>query len=556
MLPVATSSNQLRVTPYTGELFINADLRKQSNQRRKRRSTEPGVLSFLLTADNGPNTTTSIASIKLSVDYSCTGCMYLPIKEPEKTTSTDIQLILVITFGTIIALLLVGIITIFIIRHRRKPDDDKNNLADINTVPQNGQAKTDGAESPAAERDPVGITNVFDDYHPGLFKQPSVGASSGRGSSESQLLGSSHRPSFTATDNGSTHSFVVYHDKPALDSGIVGDFDRLSDVTISDIAPSSELHYGHKAEVASSVGSSFGRKHEVSSSLSHKLRKGIASSTQSESHDSLNDFMDEGGGEEAGRLDFGNLLYTKLAEVDADEQEAVMDGTRPFTDEGIPSRGGSLSTIVGSDEELRGSYNWDYLLDWGPQFQPLATVFSEIAKMESTQPSERSSAQMHRLSQLKRAHRPPVNPASLKNKPIPLQTLHKKISHTESANNSKECSLKANNPREMNYSNLISNRTSMLSSFSSLPHSPMSAQSSYTSGPLSPNFTPAITPLITRSPSVSPLDTPSPGSPLGSKPESVMDIAEKSRKTRGSRRSRRSEQTAPSDHNSEVEIAV
>ena len=34
-----------------------------------------------------------------------------------------------------------------------------------------------------------------------------------------------------------------------------------------------------------------------------------------------------------------------------------------------------LSSIVHSEEELAGSYNWDYLLDWGPQYQPLAHVF-------------------------------------------------------------------------------------------------------------------------------------------------------------------------------------
>lgn len=35
-----------------------------------------------------------------------------------------------------------------------------------------------------------------------------------------------------------------------------------------------------------------------------------------------------------------------------------------------------------SEEELTGSYNWDYLLDWGPQYQPLAHVFSEIARLK------------------------------------------------------------------------------------------------------------------------------------------------------------------------------
>ena len=34
-----------------------------------------------------------------------------------------------------------------------------------------------------------------------------------------------------------------------------------------------------------------------------------------------------------------------------------------------------------SEDELAGSYNWDYLLDWGPQYQPLAHVFKEISRL-------------------------------------------------------------------------------------------------------------------------------------------------------------------------------
>merc|ERR1712088_1274159 len=37
---------------------------------------------------------------------------------------------------------------------------------------------------------------------------------------------------------------------------------------------------------------------------------------------------------------------------------------------------------MGSEEELAGSYNWDYLLDWGPQYQPLAHVFQEISSLK------------------------------------------------------------------------------------------------------------------------------------------------------------------------------
>ena len=42
---------------------------------------------------------------------------------------------------------------------------------------------------------------------------------------------------------------------------------------------------------------------------------------------------------------------------------------------------GSLSSIVHSEDEIAGSYNWDYLLDWGPQYQSMAHVFKEISKL-------------------------------------------------------------------------------------------------------------------------------------------------------------------------------
>ena len=53
---------------------------------------------------------------------------------------------------------------------------------------------------------------------------------------------------------------------------------------------------------------------------------------------------------------------------------------------------GSLSSIVHSEEELAGSYNWDYLLDWCPQYQNLAHVFKEISKLKDDDPSTANNA--------------------------------------------------------------------------------------------------------------------------------------------------------------------
>uniref|UniRef100_A0A8C3SRF0 Cadherin domain-containing protein n=2 Tax=Chelydra serpentina TaxID=8475 RepID=A0A8C3SRF0_CHESE len=65
-------------------------------------------------------------------------------------------------------------------------------------------------------------------------------------------------------------------------------------------------------------------------------------------------------------------------------RDIMTDITREyiFISDGQDSRYGSLATLVASDEDLRGSYNWDYLLTWEPRFQPLASVFNDIAKLK------------------------------------------------------------------------------------------------------------------------------------------------------------------------------
>ena len=42
----------------------------------------------------------------------------------------------------------------------------------------------------------------------------------------------------------------------------------------------------------------------------------------------------------------------------------------------------ALFSIVNTEEVFSGSYNWDYLLNWGPQYLPLADIFSEIAQLK------------------------------------------------------------------------------------------------------------------------------------------------------------------------------
>nr|CAG4643690.1 EOG090X0007 [Lepidurus arcticus] len=91
----------------------------------------------------------------------------------------------------------------------------------------------------------------------------------------------------------------------------------------------------------------------------------------------------------------GNMIFSKLAEVDNEhEAEGDNNGHHKHGYDGFDSFRGSLSTLVASDDDLSnmGSYKppngsalgWDYLLNWGPNFQSLMGVFKDIAELPDT----------------------------------------------------------------------------------------------------------------------------------------------------------------------------
>ena len=121
----------------------------------------------------------------------------------------------------------------------------------------------------------------------------------------------------------------------------------------------------------------------------------------------------------------------------------------------------AVTHVMGrNDEEISGSYNWDYLHDWGPQYQPLAHVFSEIARLkdDNSPTSVTSSPSLH--------------------KPPPMLT-----------------SLPPRTAASVKASQFTSPASSRL-------------PPSLTNGvglAMSPSFSPALSPLAARSPSISPL---------------------------------------------------
>ncbi|KAF4520029.1 hypothetical protein B566_EDAN007177 [Ephemera danica] len=94
-----------------------------------------------------------------------------------------------------------------------------------------------------------------------------------------------------------------------------------------------------------------------------------------------------------------DVMFSKLAEEDEegshtpDPRDSLNSSagttvasatSKPF-DAGFDSFRGSLSTLVASDDELgppyRPTLGWDYLLNWGPNFESLVGVFKDIAEL-------------------------------------------------------------------------------------------------------------------------------------------------------------------------------
>jgi len=185
--------------------------------------------------------------------------------------------------------------------------------------------------------------------------------------------------------------------------------------------------------------------------------------------------LDSGGGGPGhmGTLgDLSSMVYSRLAETDnMSEKNSLVSGgaNSVYARTGHPvSMNGSLSSIVHSEEEMAGSYNWDYLLDWGPQYQPLAHVFQEISALKD-EGSGMEGDQMSGGAPSNRA--PPIITCR------PPRHIHaiQSTSHGPSQNT---------------------------------PRSPISHEMLSAASAMSPSFSPALSPLATRSPSISPLGLP------------------------------------------------
>ena len=227
------------------------------------------------------------------------------------------------------------------------------------------------------------------------------------------------------------------------------------------------------------------------------LNGGHSNAPDVESVKSMHYFSDEGGGEGDG-LDMDHAVFSKNDGLDAKSNGAITDPDVDFSVDVfnpmlISDTLDSLSNPITAD--LVGTYDWDRLLNWGPQYHQLASVFTEFAKLkdECVRPKMR-------VTQI--VPQRPVDGVSIfgtrtRTVPPPIIAAGPPRALPCPPDHQGRSSRSSNTP--------TSSRTSQLNSVS-LPKSPVSYESSFTSLALSHPFTPSISPLGTCSPSVSTLN--------------------------------------------------
>uniref|UniRef100_A0A6Q2Y0C4 Protocadherin-16 n=1 Tax=Esox lucius TaxID=8010 RepID=A0A6Q2Y0C4_ESOLU len=406
------------VNKTTGVVFLKMDgssSRSSGSGGRSKRETRTMTLEVQA---HSPLDTSRVTTAQLNIDVTNTSFGL--------GADLDVLMIIVIAVSLgVVVLLVVMAVVIFLVkskRRRTKKERENSTITSgtaLQTVDESGGSSRIYHQTlPGYAGDQCGAGGG--PYTRGGSLDPSH--SSGRGSAEAaeddEIRMINEYPRVASISS----SMQEHISARGPDSGIQQDADQLSDVS---------------CEPAALEGSTWFKGKKLGGSLSGTLLSG-----------QLPVYRDELGG---GYLGVGRGLNISHPKDYA------------FPEDGKPSVDGSLTAIVASDEELRGSYNWDYLLNWCPQFQPLANVFTEIARLkDETAPQ----------------NEPRIDPP-------PLIT---SVAH----------------PGAMSVPPKVPVIGRTFPHLAALRRSPISHEGSISSAAMSPSFSPSLSPLAARSPAVSP----------------------------------------------------
>nr|XP_055052859.1 protocadherin-16 [Misgurnus anguillicaudatus] len=422
---LANSSPYFEVNTTTGVISLKMDAYHRHISRSKR-ETRQMTLDVIA---HSPLENSRKASAQITIDVTHTSF----------GLSTDMNVVLASAIAAslvaIVVLIIIVVVIILLRSKRYKEQETCTRIVTHGTVLESlEEPKVPGSEKlyhqtlPGYAADQSGTGGAS--YTRGGSLDPSH--SSGRGSAEAEAAEDDEIRMINEYPRVSSISSSMQEHISARgpDSGIQQDADQLSDISCE---PGMDANHWFKGKKVGSLS-------------------GTLLSSQ------VPTYRDEGGG----YLGVGRGLSISHSKDYA------------FPEDGKPVVDGSLTAIVASDEELRGSYNWDYLLDWCPQFQPLANVFTEIARLkdENAPPSHRRP--FH--SKSKTDPKPRIDPP-------PLIT---SVAHPGAKTVLPKPAVGRTFPH-----------------LSSLRRSPIDHDGSVSSIAMSPNFSPSLSPLAAHSPAIS-----------------------------------------------------
>ncbi|OWK53006.1 Protocadherin-16 [Lonchura striata] len=422
---LAKPSPYFAINQTTGSIYLRVDSQPQAGAGRAKR--EPREMSLEVQA-RSPLPASRVASVQVTIDVTHTSF----------GLATDLNLLLVAvaaSLGVVVVLAAVAIV-LALVRSRQRRGHKKAEGEGALACAQSGSLQKLGHEEPALP----GAEHIYHQALPGYGTEPAgpytrggsldPSHSSGRGSAEAaeddEIRMINEYPRVASI----TASMQEHIAARGPDSGIQQDADQLSDISCEPAALESAQWF--------------------------KSKKGSGLLLPGPP---LQLYREDGGG--------SAFLGVRCGlSVSSQPQDYT------FPEDGKPSVEGSLTAIVASDEELRGSYNWDYLLNWCPQFQPLASVFTEIARLK-----DESSLRKPFPAKPKAEPKPRIDPP-------PLIT---SVAHPGAK------SVPPKPPPGRTFPHP-----------SSLRRSPISHEGSISSSAMSPSFSPSLSPLAARSPVVSP----------------------------------------------------
>ncbi|XP_076023905.1 LOW QUALITY PROTEIN: protocadherin-16-like, partial [Genypterus blacodes] len=419
----------------TGVIFLKVDGSGSKSGSGSEQKQEPRLMTLDVKA-HSPLATSRASTAQISIDVTSTN-----FGLAADVNNLLLIVVPVVSLGIVVLLVIVAVVVILVKSRRRSKAKDTGNrtVASGTALQKLDECKSGTAGEriyhqalPGYAGDQGGAGGG--PYTRGGSLDPSH--SSGRGSAEAaeddEIRMINEYPRVASI----TSSMQEHISARGPDSGIQQDADQLSDIS---------------CEPAALEGSTWFKGKKLGGSLSGTLLSG-----------QLPVYRDEAGG----YLGVGRGLNISLPK------------DYPFPEDGKPSVDGSLTAIVASDEELRGSYNWDYLLNWCPQFQPLANVFTEIARLKDETAQQNQNPRQPFQPKPKMEPKPRIDPP-------PLIT---SVAH----------------PGAMSVPPKVPVIGRTFPHLASLRRSPISHEGSISSAAMSPSFSPSLSPLAARSPAVSP----------------------------------------------------